>query len=58
VAGAQDKPNEAVEDRESVERLGGSAHVGEKAEEVEFCSVASGPGREQKDGKWGAGSGA
>jgi hypothetical protein len=33
--------------------LGGSSHSGEKAEEEEFCSVAPGPCREQKEGKWG-----
>jgi hypothetical protein len=43
----------AAEDRESVERLGGSAYAREKAEEQEFCSVAPGSGREQKEGEWG-----
>jgi hypothetical protein len=53
VADARDGPNGAAEDRESVEHLGGSSHSGEKAEEEEFCSVAPGPCREQKEGKWG-----
>jgi hypothetical protein len=52
LAGARDRPTGEAEDRERVERLGGLAHAREKVEE-EFCSVAPGPGREQKEGKWG-----
>jgi hypothetical protein len=53
VVGGRDRPNGVVEDRGSLERLDGLAHVRQKAEEEEWCSAASYQGREEKEGKWG-----